>query len=226
MSALMNAQIADVDAAERAFSGYIEQAGFPCMAARTALSRDQITFFHGGSIDSAEHDAALLAALTRFASPSAGITAFQSFAALFPASPRQSPKAFERSLWQRLQHLHDLDARRHDWDGSVSSDPASPEFSMSLGGHAFYVVGLHPGSTRRARRFPLTAMVFNLHRQFELLREEERYHRFSEAIIARDVVFHGSANPMLDEHGASSEARQYSGREVDENWKCPFNPHR
>lgn len=226
MSAVMNVKTAGIDAAERAFAGYIEQAGFPCMAAKTALSRDQITFFHAGSINSAAHDASLLEALGRFANPSAGITAFQSFAALFPTSPRQSAKAFERSLWQRLQHLHDLDARRHDWDGSVSSDPDSPEFSMSLGGHAFYVVGLHSGSTRRARRFPVTAMVFNLHRQFELLREEERYHRFSEAIIARDVAFHGSANPMLDEHGASSEARQYSGREVDEDWECPFNPKR
>lgn len=226
MSAVVKAQSADADATERAFAGYIEQAGFPCMAAKTALAREQITFFHADSIDSAEHDASLLAALSRFANPSAGITAFQSFAALFPASPRQSPKAFERSLWQRLQHLHDLDARRHDWDGSVSSDPDSPEFSMSLGGHAFYVVGLHSGSTRRARRFPVTALVFNLHRQFELLREEQRYHRFSEAIIERDVAFDGSANPMLDEHGESSEARQYSGREVGDDWECPFKPHR
>jgi FPC/CPF motif-containing protein YcgG len=69
-------------------------------------------------------------------------------------------------------------------------------------------------------------MVFNLHRQFAQLRDEDRYHRFSEAIIERDVAFDGSANPMLDEHGSSSEARQYSGRVVGEDWVCPFVPRR
>jgi FPC/CPF motif-containing protein YcgG len=29
---------------------------------------------------------------------------------------------------------------------------------------------------------------------------------------------------MLAQHGTISEARQYSGRPVDENWKCPFHP--
>ncbi|HET6432708.1 guanitoxin biosynthesis heme-dependent pre-guanitoxin N-hydroxylase GntA [Dyella sp.] len=210
--------------AEAAFAGYIAQEAFPCLAAKQAVARGQVTFFHGSSIDCPAHDRALLDALTEFARPSDEESPFRSFVALFPDSPGKSPKGFETAIWQRLQRLHDIDVLRSPWDETVSSDPSSPDFSMSLGGNAFYVVGLHPGSTRRARRFPVTAMVFNLHRQFEQLREQDRYHRFSEAIIERDVAFHGSINPMLDEHGSSSEARQYSGRIVGDDWVCPFQP--
>lgn len=212
--------------AEAAFADYIAQDDFPCLAAKTAVARGNVTFFQGSSVECPAHDRALLAALAEFAKPSDDESPFRSFVALFPDSPVLSPKAFESAMWQQLQRLHDIDALQSPWDESVSSDPNSPNFSMSLGGHAFYVVGLHPRSTRRARRFPLTAMVFNLHRQFEQLREEERYHRFSEAIIERDVAFDGTANPMLDEHGSSSEARQYSGRVVGEDWVCPFVPRR
>jgi FPC/CPF motif-containing protein YcgG len=221
MEAIALAAIPD---AESLFSRYIEQADFPCLAAKTAVARNHIEFFQGSSIDCPADDPALLAALTDFGRPTQGESPFHSFVALFPASPEKSPQAFEVALWRRLQALHDLDARQSAWDDSVDSDPHSPDFSMSLGGNAFYVVGVHPNSPRLARRFPLTALVFNLHRQFEQLRAEERYGRFSEAIIERDVAFQGYANPMLDEHGLSSEAKQYSGRVVGEDWVCPFKP--
>jgi hypothetical protein len=32
----------------------------------------------------------------------------------------------------------------------------------------------------------------------------------------------GSINPMLARHGSVSEARQYSGRLVDEDWRPPY----
>lgn len=206
------------------FIQHVEQVGFPCLAARAAVAREQIQFFVAGSIDCPVSDAALLDELTEYAKPAGDRAAFQSFVALFPGSPTKTPEAFEKSLWQRLQKLHERDARHCAWDPAVSGDPASDHFSMSLGGHAFYVVGIHPGSERRARRCPMTAMVFNLHRQFEQLREEGRYNRFRDEIIERDVAFDGKANPMLAAHGASSEARQYSGRVVDARWRCPFKP--
>lgn len=217
------ARTATVDA-EALFTSYIEQEHFPCLAAKTAVAKDHVEFFHASSIDCPADDRALLAALTEFGKPAEGQSPFHSFVALFPDSVEKSPQAFEAALWRRLQALHDLDARQSAWDDSVDSDPHSPDFSMSLGGNAFYVVGLHPHSPRLARRFPVTALVFNLHRQFEQLRAEERYGRFSEAIIERDVAFQGFPNPMLDEHGLSSEAKQYSGREVGDDWVCPFKP--
>jgi FPC/CPF motif-containing protein YcgG len=43
-----------------------------------------------------------------------------------------------------------------------------------------------------------------------------------EKILERDESLAGSRNPMLARHGEASEARQYSGRRVDDRWKCPF----
>jgi FPC/CPF motif-containing protein YcgG len=210
---------------EHTFIRHIEQTGFPCLAAKTAAARGQIHFFHAGTIDSQEHDEALLEALGDYAlANERGGPAFQSFVALFPDSADKTPKEFEASLWQRLQRLHERDARKFDWDPSVSRDPASDHFSMSLAGHAFFVVGTHCGSERRARRTPVTAMVFNLHSQFERLRSEGRYTRFRDEIIGRDIAFQGTVNPMLAPHGEASEARQYSGRIVGDNWRCPFKP--
>ncbi len=66
-------------------------------------------------------------------------------------------------------------------------------------------------------------MVFNLHAQFETLREMGRYDRLRETVLERDLALNGSTNPMLARFGEISEARQYSGRVVDGQWKCPFS---
>nr|MDQ3394986.1 YqcI/YcgG family protein [Bacteroidota bacterium] len=90
-------------------------------------------------------------------------------------------------------------------------------------GHAFFLIGLHPNSSRLARKFSYKAMVFNLHEQFEMLREMKSFDIVSEKIRTRDQELQGSMNPMLAEYGEISEARQYSGRKVEDNWKCPFH---
>ena len=93
---------------------------------------------------------------------------------------------FEAAMWQRLQSLADKDEwRGQPYDHSVSADPGDPHFSLSFGGAAFFVVGLHPHASRPARRFPRPTLVFNLHEQFERLREEGRYERMREKIIER-----------------------------------------
>jgi FPC/CPF motif-containing protein YcgG len=116
-----------------------------------------------------------------------------------------------------------VDAVHFEWDPTVSDDPDSPHFSLSIGGRGFYVVGLHPGASRAARRFPVAALVFNLHSQFEALRADGRYGRLRDVITQRDVAYSGSRNPMLAIHGEQSEARQYSGRKVEADWRCPFS---
>ncbi len=47
-----------------------------------------------------------------------------------------------------------------------------------------------------------------------------------ERILERDQELAGSLNPMLARHGEVSEARQYSGRVVTEEWVCPFRDKR
>ncbi len=131
-----------------------------------------------------------------------------------------SEEEFEKVLWQQLQYLHEEDDQ--PWDEAVSPDPESKNFSFSLGGKAFYIVGLHPNSSRKARQAPYPAIAFNLHWQFEKLREMNTYHTVRDKIRERDIELQGEINPMLEDFGESSEARQYSGRKVGEEWKCPF----
>jgi FPC/CPF motif-containing protein YcgG len=218
--------LATVRDAPRSFLDRIARPSFPCAGAKSAAAQDGIVFFEAADLRCPRDDAGLLAQLQDFAARAAPDALFVSFVALFPATPRLAEAQFEAALWSRLQALHALDARDFAWDPAVSSDPASPRFSMSLGGRAFYVIGLHPGASRRARRFPVTAMVFNLHSQFETLRGDGRYDKMRAAIIRRDVAYSGSRNPMLQVHGEASEARQYAGRAVGAGWRCPFHAQR
>lgn len=150
---------------------------------------------------------------------------FQSFAVVFEGPDRISEEAFEESLWQRAQSLSDKDSwLGQPHDARVAADPDNPHFSLSFGGEAFFVVGLHPGASRPARRFTSPVMVFNLHSQFERLRAEGRYEKLRASILQRDEALAGSTNPMLARHGEASEARQYSGRQVGPDWRCPLTP--
>ena len=55
-----------------------------------------------------------------------------------------------------------------------------------------------------------------------MLREQGRYEKIRSAILSRDEALAGDINPMLARHGEASEARQYSGRAVSNDWACPF----
>lgn len=211
-----------VAATERAFDAFIGQATFPCLGAKAAHAHRRLHYLCAHDIASARDDRRITAALQAFAVRHGGSTLFVSFVLFFPCSARLPEAAFEAALWQRLRAIHAIDRLRHGWDAGVSDDPASAHFSMSVGGKAFYVVGLHPDASRRARRFRCPALVFNLHSQFERLRADGRYGKLRQAIVRRDVAYSGSANPMLAAHGESSAARQYSGRVVEPGWHCPF----
>ncbi|MEO8276320.1 MAG: guanitoxin biosynthesis heme-dependent pre-guanitoxin N-hydroxylase GntA [Thermoanaerobaculia bacterium] len=206
-----------------AFEALIELESYPCVGAKSAHARRDITYLLAGSLTSPRSDAEITRALQTFAADRGDRTVFTSLVVLFPDSPRLSEAQFEVSLWARLQAIHDIDAPDHIWDPSVSSDPASPAFSMSVGGRAFYVVGMHPQASRLARRFDCPTLIWNLHSQFEQLRQNGRYEKLRAVIASRDVAFSGSRNPMLSDHGATSEAPQYSGRLVGEEWRCPFH---
>jgi len=108
------------------------------------------------------------------------------------------------------------------WAEGVAREPNSPDFSFSVGGAAYFVVGLHPGASRAARRFCRPALIFNPHEQFERLRADGRYYALQSIIREREIATHGSINPMLSDFGSGREAAQYSGRHVDEGWTCPL----
>ncbi|GJE44707.1 guanitoxin biosynthesis heme-dependent pre-guanitoxin N-hydroxylase GntA [Methylobacterium soli] len=209
-----------------AFRDFIRDTGFPCVGAKSALSKGQMRILVARDITSTWDDMRIYPALLAFAARyRRQPDLFQSFAVLFEGPGDLDEDGFERHLWDRVQSLADKDAwLGHPWDVRVSHEPDSPHFSLSFAGEAFFVVGLHPRASRPARRFSSPALVFNLHAQFEQLREMGRYEKLRTSILQRDEALAGSVNPMLARHGEVSEARQYSGRAVDKDWLCPFRP--
>lgn len=195
---------------------------FPCVGAKAALAHDHIEFLQGASITSPQQDDAICQALTDFARRQGPDALYTSFILLFDDEIPMSETEFEKHLWQRLQGIHNADPA--PWDKSVSSDPQASDFSFSIGGHGFYIIGLHPGASRPARRAAFPALVFNLHSQFETLRTNGQYDHMRDIIRQRDIDFCGSTNPMLANFGDAPEALQYSGRKVDRAWACPFHP--
>ncbi len=203
---------------------HVAERDFPCVGAKAALARGTLEVLACNDIASAWDDLRIHDHLLRFASDyrrDPGL--FRSFAVIFEGPTDLSEDDFEKSLWRRVQSLSDKDVwRGQSYDERVSPDPDNPHFSLSFGGEAFFIVGLHPNASRPARRFARPTMVFNLHDQFEQLRQAGRYEGMREKIMVRDEALAGDRNPMLARHGEVSEARQYSGRSVDPDWSCPF----
>ena len=146
---------------------------------------------------------------------------FESLIICFTQNNFKTELEFEQTLWNFLQKLHDVDDAT--WDPNVSDNPEDPNFSFSLKGKAFYVIGMHPKSSRLARQAPYCTVVFNLHWQFERLREMGTYQTVRNRIRKRDEALQGSINPNLTDFGQASETKQYSGRRVELGWKCPFH---
>lgn len=209
---------------ETALVDHVAEAAFPCVGAKAALARGTLQVLACNRIDSAWDDLRIHDELLRFAQAYRDEPAlFRSIAVVFEGPDDLNEAAFETAMWRRAQSLSDKDVwRGQPYDGAVSADPESPHFSLSFGGEAFFIVGLHPAASRPARRFSRPAMVFNLHDQFEVLRAQGKYEGMREKIMVRDEAAAGSRNPMLARHGEESEARQYSGRVVRADWKCPF----
>lgn len=218
----------EFDVPADAFLSMIADAQFPCVGAKSAAARGALEIIHARDITSAWNDLQITHSLVewswRYKDDREGL---RSLAIMFDGPNNLSEKAFEDAMWQRLQSFSDKDV----WlgqvpDRRVSGDPDDPHFSLTFGGQAYFVVGLHPQASRPARRFSRPVLVFNLHDQFERLREEGLYERMREKIIQRDVALAGTANPMLERHGEASAARQFSGRVVGDDWKCPFSDPR
>ena len=204
-------------------ASFIREPAFPCVGAKSALAKGQIEVVRARDIRSSWDDIPIHTALYAFAARYRDDPKlFQSLAVVFDGPDDLAEADFEAALWERVQSLTDKDV----WHGApkdprVADAADSPHFSLSFGGEAFFVVGLHPRASRDARRFSRPTLVFNLHDQFERLRAEGLYEKLRATILDRDVALQGSVNPMLSRHGELSEARQYSGRAVEEDWVCP-----
>lgn len=213
---------ADPAAIERALAAMVAHPQYPCLGARSVFNSGTVEIVVLGDMRDPWCVDVLADRLLAYAARSDPDGPFVSLVATFRGPIPQTEEEFERALWTVLQRLADVDDQ--PWAEGVSDDPAEPTFAFSFGGTAYFVVGLHPHASRIARRAPLPTMVFNLHAQFERLRAEGGFERMRDTIRRRDTALQGDPNPMAQDHGASSEARQYSGREVGPAWRPPFSP--
>lgn len=209
---------------ERDFAAFVDDPLFPCIAGKGVLNRQNYSLGVYGTLGSADSAAFLARDLAAFTRERSGQNELTSCIAIFTEPLDATEDEFEAALWAQLQLLHERDDPAAGWDPRVSADPADPRFSFSLVGCAYFVVGLHPGSSRLARRFRWPTLVFNPHEQFERLRDRGQFEPLKEAIRARDTALQGSINPNLTDFGERSEAHQYSGRKTESGWRCPFNP--
>ncbi len=196
---------------------------YPCVGAKAALNSNQYRVGIYGAMGAEETTLQLGADLKRYITEVKDADSdYLSMIAVFEEEV-DSEIDFENKLWLQLQKLHDSEKHDYQWDQGVSHNPEDNDFSFSFFETAFFIVGLHPYASREARKFKYPALAFNLHRQFEKLRENDQYENMKEVIRKRDKAYDGSTNPMLKDFGDGSEAPQYSGRKVEKNWKCPFH---
>jgi len=206
------------------FRALVLNPAFSCVGAKSAIRRGSYRFGLYAEMGSSGATAGLARDLFDFVEGQDSLNGeFSTFVACFERPVGIDEEGFEWLLWAQLQRLHEQDRRHHFWDSSVSPNPEDPKFAFSFAERAFFVVGLHAASSRFARRFAWPTLVFNAHHQFDKLRTDGRYDRFQEVIRNRERDLQGSLNPNLADFGTSSEARQYSGRPVQEGWRCPFH---
>jgi len=206
------------------FKAFLGEHSFPCVAARDALHKDHIRLMVAEHIACPADDAAILNFLYSFATEyRTAAPCFHSAAVIFKEPGYLDEETFEKIMWQRLSSLRKMDAANYPHDPRVSDDPDSPEFSFSIMEEAFFVLAMHPQSSRKARQFKYTVLVFNPHAQFEKMKETGSYEKMKAVVRKRDLSFSGSVNPMLTDFGERSEAYQYSGKQHEGNWKCPLN---
>lgn len=219
---MRSAVVASADEFGELLSERILGPEYPCLGARSVFKRERATVVLHDDLEAPETARALLEQLREYAATVDPEEGFVSFVAGFRGPEVRDEKHFEEMLWALLQRLHDVDEQ--PWAPEVSADPNDPHFAFSVAGTPFFIVGLHPKASREARRMPLPVLVFNLHEQFESLREEGGFERMRDTIRRRDEELQGSINPMVSDHGETSEARQYSGRKLEKAWEAPFEP--
>lgn len=201
---------------------------YPCVGAKFALTRGSIETHEFGTLGDRDNDQPMLDGISQFVTmieaTGCDENLVHSYVAIFRGPFNLNERRFEASMWSQLWRMHKLDALAGNLPADdVSSDTNSPHFSLSMAGHPFFLIGLHPHASRLARRFSHPVMVFNSHRQFEKLKEDGRFEKMQAATRSRDIELQGSVNPNLADFGQASEARQYSGREVKADWRCPFD---
>lgn len=211
--------------AHESFRGMVMSDPYPCVVGRGVLRRADYRFGAYPPLGTVQSARAVAADLWQFIQDfPIRQEHFASFVASYDGPICSSEQEFEDVLWQQLQLLHDLDREHHDWNDMVGSDPNTKGFSFSFAGRPFFIIGMHPASSRWARQPARPTMVFNAHEQFNLLRESGMMPKITDSIRTKDRKMQGTINPALVFFdGDNPETVMYSGRVPDDDWKCPVH---
>lgn len=202
---------------------HVTQANYPCIAAvKSFLQNDfLIGCYSGFGTDECSQD--LGSDLLSFKQQQKERKSlYFSFWAGFPDSKVESEAQFEELLWKQLS-LVSSHSVTDEWDPNFSSDPLDKNFCFSLDGSAYFIVGMHPMSSRRSRQTAFPILAFNLYDQFHQLMAEEKFEPMVQINRNRELRFQGDINPMVKKHGQEWEAIQFSGQNNPDTWKCPFH---
>lgn len=142
-----------------------------------------------------------------------------SFIFFFEEERFKTFSAFEKFFWDFILDLKRLDQDLYPGDQRVGADPIDPDFGYSLMEEAFFLIVLHPGSPRKARRYFKPAIVFNPHQQFEKMRINGSFEKVRSLIREKDARIQKEKNQMLQDYGAGNEILQYTGRQYAEKEK-------
>ena len=146
-------------AAVAAFRGFVQNPQFSCVGAKSAVAHESARLGVYDRLGSAGATAGLARDLWTFTHDpdTTADNDYVTFVALFKGPTELDEAGFEDRLWKQLRQLNRLDAPLHAWDPTVSPDPDDPHFGFSFAGTAFFVVGLHPHSSRGGSPLPLAA---------------------------------------------------------------------
>ncbi len=195
----------DKQAVIKEYLSLLDSKEFPCIAAKAAFARRQVKSLVVGNMACPKDDADILQFLYNFVDEYRKSEDFYHSAAIIFSGPKiYNEEMFDDLLWQRLQAFHHLDAEKFGYDNRVDADPNSATFSFSIKQEAFYIIGLHPKSSRQARQFKYPTLVFNPHDQFEHLKITSKYDSMKNVVRKRDVALSGSVNPTLEDFGKAS----------------------
>ena len=201
----------------------ISTRNYPCVAAIQASHKEEIWGDVYEDFGSGRAAPALLRDLLQFKKmQQENNIAYLTYVAYYPQDIAESEEDFERGLWAELSALWNDPEVAGGWDPQFSDDPEDRSFCFSLGGSAFFVVGLHARSSRLSRRLPYNALAFNLYGQFRSLMEKGSYDDMVKINRGRDLKYQGDVNPMASAYQDSWEAIQFSGRKNSDSWQCPF----
>lgn len=219
-------QIVKPDITETQIQDFIMQKNFPCIAAVQSAVRKEYQIGHYGQMGQGADWRKLRQDLLNFLKQQReSQSKYLTYWAVFEPNDRfqNDEDLFEICFWRELSLISSEEEAPQDWGDDNTKDPVDPSFCISLAKEKLFVVGLHPGSSRKGRRFPRPAMIFNAFSQFEKFEAEGTYHAMVNTNRQREMKFQGTVNPMVQKYGDQWEAIQFSGKQNPESWKCPFH---